>query len=257
MAGRRDRSDSAAVRGTRPTTARWLLGCVAWLAAPAFAATPQPGLWTIDAEQNGQPGRGMQIDVQNGALVLSFYGYRSDGSAQWYLSAGPLGANGYSGPLDRYAGGTPFGGTARRAVSDGSAGTVSLSFSDSTHGLITLPGESPKAITKLAFGGSTRRFKAEVWADNWFSLSVGERQVAEDSVPVTTERSFNSETFEFDASYPFDLNFVVKDYKQDDSGLEYIGLPNQQMGDGGFIMQCATWSPASWSPRPAAPCAAR
>ena len=73
------------------------------------AVTPQSGLWTIDAEQNGQPGRGMQIDVQNGALVLTFYGYRADGTAQWYLSAGPLGTSSYSGPLDQYAGGTAFG----------------------------------------------------------------------------------------------------------------------------------------------------
>jgi hypothetical protein len=33
------------------------------------------------------------------------------------------------------------------------------------------------------------------------------------------------------------LNFVVKDFKQDDSGLEYIGTQKQQLGDGGFIAQ--------------------
>jgi len=81
------------------------------------------------------------------------------------------------------------------------------------------------------------RFKAEVWADNWFAMYAGDTKVGEDRVPITTERSFNSETFTFDASYPFDVNLVIKDFKQDDSGLEYIGLPNQQMGDGGFIMQ--------------------
>src|SRR5437868_12224916 len=82
---------------------------------------------------------------------------------------------------------------------------------------------------------TTARFKAEVWADNWFALYVGETHAGEDSVPITTERSFNSETFYFDASYPFDLNFIVKDFKQNDSGLEYIGTDRQQMGDGGFI----------------------
>ncbi|MDP3653425.1 MAG: hypothetical protein Q8R67_17295 [Rhodoferax sp.] len=85
--------------------------------------------------------------------------------------------------------------------------------------------------------GTAHRFKGEVWADNWFSLHLGERFVAEDSVPITTERSFNAETFYFDASYPFDLNFVVKDYKENDTGLEYIGTPRQKMGDGGFVMQ--------------------
>ncbi|MBH9577289.1 hypothetical protein [Inhella proteolytica] len=84
---------------------------------------------------------------------------------------------------------------------------------------------------------TTRRFKGEVWADNWFALYLGETLVAEDSVPITTERSFNAETFQFEASYPLELNFVLKDYKQNDSGLEYIGAPNQQIGDGGMIMQ--------------------
>ena len=32
-------------------------------------------------------------------------------------------------------------------------------------------------------------------------------------------------------------NLVIRDYIQDDTGLEYIGTPNQQIGDGGFIMQ--------------------
>ena len=81
------------------------------------------------------------------------------------------------------------------------------------------------------------RFRGEVWADNWFALWSGDTQVAEDSVPITTERSFNAETFEFDAEFPITLNSVIKDYVQDDTGLEYIGLPNQQIGDGGFIMQ--------------------
>ena len=36
-------------------------------------------------------------------------------------------------------------------------------------------------------------FLAEVWADNWFALYVNGKKVGEDSVPITTERSFNSE----------------------------------------------------------------
>jgi hypothetical protein len=33
------------------------------------------------------------------------------------------------------------------------------------------------------------------------------------------------------------INFVVKDFKENDTGLEYIGTNRQQMGDGGFIAQ--------------------
>lgn len=80
-------------------------------------------------------------------------------------------------------------------------------------------------------------FTAEVWVDNWFSLTVNGVAIGEDSVPITTERSFNSETFTFTATYPLTIALVSKDYKETDSGLEYIGEPNQQMGDGGLIAQ--------------------
>jgi hypothetical protein len=81
------------------------------------------------------------------------------------------------------------------------------------------------------------QFKGEAWADNWFAVYRGDTLIAEDGVPITTERSFNAETFTFRASYPLTLAFVLKDYKANDSGLEYIGQPNQQIGDGGFIFQ--------------------
>jgi hypothetical protein len=89
----------------------------------------------------------------------------------------------------------------------------------------------------LPFAAAAGSFNAEVWADNWFSLHVGERFVGEDSVPITTERSFNAETLRFEAAYPLELNFIIKDFKQNDTGLEYIGSARQQIGDGGFIMQ--------------------
>lgn len=78
---------------------------------------------------------------------------------------------------------------------------------------------------------------AEVWADNWFALYVNGELVGEDSVPITTERSFNAETITFTASYPLTIAMITKDFKETDSGLEYIGEPNQQMGDGGFVAQ--------------------
>lgn len=81
------------------------------------------------------------------------------------------------------------------------------------------------------------RIKAEVWADNWFSFYSGEKFIKEDSVPITTERSFNSETFTFEAEYPLTLNFIAKDFIQNDTGLEYIGTRRQQLGDGGLIAQ--------------------
>lgn len=85
--------------------------------------------------------------------------------------------------------------------------------------------------------GTTSTFVAEVWADNWFSLSVNGQVVGEDSVPITTERSFNAETLSFEATYPLTIAVEAKDFKETDSGIEYIGEGNQQMGDGGLILQ--------------------
>jgi len=83
----------------------------------------------------------------------------------------------------------------------------------------------------------SNKFKLEVWVDNWFSAYAEDQLIIEDSVSITTERSFNSESVTFESDYPLHLNFVLKDFKQNDTGLEYIGKHNQQIGDGGFIMQ--------------------
>ena len=82
-----------------------------------------------------------------------------------------------------------------------------------------------------------RQFTADVWADNWFSLYVNGNLVGEDAVPITTERSFNAERISFEATYPLTIAVVAKDFKENDTGLEYIGTGRQQMGDGGLIAQ--------------------
>ncbi len=94
------------------------------------------------------------------------------------------------------------------------------------------------AVTESTLPSTTvRTFKAEVWADNWFALYNGDTPIGEDSVSIATERSFNAETFTFESSYPLELRAVSKDFKENDTGLEYIGTGRQQMGDGGFIVQ--------------------
>lgn len=83
----------------------------------------------------------------------------------------------------------------------------------------------------------TINVKAELWADNWFALYLDDTLIKEDSVPISTERSFNAETVTFPATYPMHFNVILKDYIQNDTGLEYIGTNRQQIGDGGFIGQ--------------------
>lgn len=77
----------------------------------------------------------------------------------------------------------------------------------------------------------------DVWADNWFALYADDKKIKEDSVAITTERSFNAESFTFSIELPAQINMIVKDFKENDTGLEYIGSRRQQMGDGGFIAQ--------------------
>lgn len=97
--------------------------------------------------------------------------------------------------------------------------------------------ERDMATDTAATESGTVTFTAEIWADNWFALYANGELIGEDSVPITTERSFNSETITFEASYPLTLALEAKDYIETDSGLEYIGEANQQMGDGGVIAQ--------------------
>ncbi len=85
-------------------------------------------------------------------------------------------------------------------------------------------------------------FQIEVWADNWSAVYVDGELIGEDSVPITTERSFNAETFTFDTALPFTIAIEAKDFKETDSGIEYIGQQNQQMGDGGIIAQVTNLS---------------
>ncbi len=97
------------------------------------------------------------------------------------------------------------------------------------------PAEQTKPVEGTQTG--TGNIKGEVWSDNWFSMYVDGELTIEDSVPITTERSFNQETFQFQADKPVQMAFVLKDFKENDTGLEYIGTNRQQMGDGGFIAQ--------------------
>lgn len=96
-------------------------------------------------------------------------------------------------------------------------------------GVLTAPIAS--AATKVY------NFTAEIWADNWFALYVNGKKVGEDSTAFATERSFNSDAISFKASYPLTIGIMARDYVENASGLEYIGKPNQQIGDGGVIAQ--------------------
>lgn len=121
------------------------------LSGLSFAVTPENGLWGIDAENTGQPGRGFKIDVQASTVVMTTYTYETNGQAQWYLGAGTLFNNSVTFELGKYIGGTPNGGVYRPATYVGSAGLATLTFSSATKGVITLPNEPPRAFSRFNF----------------------------------------------------------------------------------------------------------
>lgn len=102
--------------------------------------------------------------------------------------------------------------------------------------LITLASLSAPLQSQAAVSKSLG-FQAEVWADNWFALYINGKKVGEDSTPITIEKSFNSEKIKFSATYPLTIGVIAKDFTENASGLEYIGKPNQQIGDAGIIFQ--------------------
>ena len=93
------------------------------------------------------------------------------------------------------------------------------------------------ALTACAAEAETRDITADVWVDNWFSVYANGDLVMEDPVSITTERSFNAETATFSVELPAVIAIEAKDFRENGSGLEYIGTNRQQIGDGGMIAQ--------------------
>jgi hypothetical protein len=136
----------------------WLAAIAFSLAAPiaAHAFQPESGMWVVSDELDGDPGRGFNLDVQGDTLVLSFYGYLSNGTAQWYLASGTVKDDKFTSSFSTYEGGMAFGASRHQSAHEiGSAGQVSIVFKTASTGTITLPGEAAKTITRYNFNRPT------------------------------------------------------------------------------------------------------
>lgn len=106
--------------------------------APAFAFTPESGIWWNPAEG----GRGFVIEVQDNVLSIGAYVYDSQGRAQWFTSGGIMNGNSlYQGTLDLYSNGQATGGVYRapsRVI--GAGGNVRIDFLTETRGRMTWAG---------------------------------------------------------------------------------------------------------------------
>lgn len=134
------------------------------ITSPVFAE-PQPGLWNIDEESNGQPGRGFQIDTQGNVLIMTFYGYESNGRPTFYLSSGQFEDDRYEGELLTFIGGTTLGGVFVDAEVSDSAGDVILQFDSTTTGTIRLPGEEEKAISRYSYADISQQINGTYEGD--------------------------------------------------------------------------------------------
>lgn len=138
--------------GIRELVRSCICAAVVTVSMAADAFMPAAGVWTIDSEENGKPGRGFQLDVENGVAIFYYNGYRSDGSSVFYMAFGPINNSVFVAPLREYRGGTVMGGVRRDAVDAGSPGNVSIAFSSGMRGQITFPGEQAKSISKFNYG---------------------------------------------------------------------------------------------------------
>ena len=157
----------------------WLLAASLALSGLAHAFSPETGTWVFVEEENGKPGRGLTLDVQNGILVATLYGYEQSGQSSFYTGVGQLNysPSDISGQqesdvtatidLVRYSGGRFLGGGARDAVQSGSVGKAEFRFIHGTAGYILLPGESQaKRIARFVFGVPSK--SAEQMLGGWF-----------------------------------------------------------------------------------------
>ncbi|QNN56025.1 hypothetical protein H9K76_15735 [Diaphorobacter ruginosibacter] len=142
----------------------WCIGGAVLLtvSASAMAALPAPGLWAMNDEVNGKPGRGIQIDRQGGeTIIISYYGYRADGSAVFYQAVGKI-TDGmtFSADLIEYKNGPSLSGSHRSGEISRIAGPIKLVFDSAESGVMELPGTSAQSISRYSFEDTSQRLLA-------------------------------------------------------------------------------------------------
>lgn len=103
----------------------------------AYAIFPDSGWYW----NKGESGRGFNLEIQNNLLFISAFAY-SNGQPIWYVSGGPMGTDRtYSGRLTQTSNGQCFG-CAYSGPAFTDVGAVTVTFSDETHAVITLLGQT-------------------------------------------------------------------------------------------------------------------
>ncbi len=144
------------------------------LQVTGLAVTPiQPGWWWNPNES----GRGFSIEVSQNTLFMAGYLYDTSGRATWHTSAGPMtNSTLYQGPLQSFGNGQTLTGAYKPySLTSPNAGTITIQFSDATHGALTWPGGTIP-IERYVFGEGASSFQPESgW---WWNQSESGRGFA-------------------------------------------------------------------------------
>lgn len=88
---------------------------------------PPNGTWIVSSELNGNPGRGIGLDIQGDHVILQIFDYLENGQSSFHM-----GSSQYNGsaeiPIDMYSHGTAVGGEVKPAVLAERTGNASLNF---------------------------------------------------------------------------------------------------------------------------------
>jgi|GEM_PF-860664 len=120
-----------------------------------FFDAPTSGLWSNPED----PGTTLDIVMQNGLLIGTWYGRNSDGAPQWYRFRGLLQRPEdaphllrLTVPLERYEGGACLGCTYRKPRKFLDAGQIELEFDQRNHGTYAIGGGARTHIVPQVFG---------------------------------------------------------------------------------------------------------
>jgi len=120
-------------------------------------AAPQTGWWW----NPGESGRGFFVESHDGITFIGAYLYESDGHATWYVAGGAnADSYNYTGPLYNMSRGQTLFGSYVPAVGPNTVGTITVHFSDDTHGTVTWPGGTV-AIEREIFGTGDAAFQPD------------------------------------------------------------------------------------------------
>jgi phospholipase C len=123
-----------------------LLMCASFSVAQVV---PQAGWWY----NPNAPGTGVFLEDQNGYVFLTTQVYDAGGQATWTIATGSMSGSTFAAPLQTFCCGQTLGGPFQPNKATGTAGNISITFSDTQHGTMTWPGGTVP-IQRLSFTSS-------------------------------------------------------------------------------------------------------